>query len=326
MEDYPPGAWELDRPEIAHWLRNFVDMSPSTLLQRVRLTIQALSARIAELDIVDEEEDEDGIEVDSPSIALHPPPTVAQGALSENIPKVRRVSFEFVHYLTDRQCTTCIDNGHYCLRKANQKYGARCTVCAKLRKKCSIVEEVKISSPHSRKASRSKKVPSMEEVAIAVDIPDPNPQSFIGALKQGIKRKLTDRSPEAASSSMRPPATQAQLGARSSASLPLPFAFEEIAPPPSSSPSIRSFASSQSANFETERLRMLLNESQEDLRFQQHQHEQQVAEMARRFDEQQRRWQNKLATQQAFYESMYGGDGDDGKGGSVASGSKTRRK
>ena len=149
MADYPPGAWELDHPEIAHWLRDFIDMSPLTLLQRVRLNIQVLSARIAELDLVDEEEDEDDVEVDSPSIAPPPPPTITQGALSKNIPKVCCISFEFVHYLTDRQCTTCIDNGHYCLQKANQKYRARCTVCAKLHKKCSIVEEVKISSPHS---------------------------------------------------------------------------------------------------------------------------------------------------------------------------------
>jgi len=92
MFNYPPGAWELDQPNFITWVIELEEVSPSKGLLQVQATIQSLSAQIAELDIVpdeEEEEEEEEEDKDEQAPVTQPQlPPANKEVLVENIPKV----------------------------------------------------------------------------------------------------------------------------------------------------------------------------------------------------------------------------------------------
>jgi hypothetical protein len=105
------------------------------------------------------------------------------------------------------------------------------------------------------------------------DIPDDSPpknkkvtgKGIVKALTKSFKRKQAERSPEVPQPSKKP---SVQSFSPSISSLHIPTA-ETPGPPLTTTPSfvsIHSFESDTGRNFEAERLRLLLNASQEDLR------------------------------------------------------------
>jgi len=82
-------------------------------------------------------------------------------------------------------------------------------------------------------------------------------------------------------------------------------------------------ASGQSANFETDRFWMLLNQSQEDLHIQKDQYERDMSEMNHCLVEQEHRWKSKIDAQTTLYSSAFGEPFDDDSAALITSGRKT---
>jgi hypothetical protein len=174
------------------------------------------------------------------------------------------------------------------MRRVNQPLGVRCTVCASAKRKCSLVEESKLS-----KASPTKSTLSLEpeEPVEEASPKDKKGKGVLSTLARSFKkRKGADRSPEATLSSKK------SFVRPSSPSLSsYTPAVSSMGPPLSASPSYSSFDSLQSLskrNYEAERLKVLLNASQENLRLQQD-----------HFIERERKQQEAFDLERAIYES-----------------------
>lgn len=128
---------------------------------------------------------------------------------------------------------------------------------------------------------------------------------ILGALAKSLKRKTSDRSPEATISSKKggprgtlvgvivpsppiPHSSYTQLPVRTSAPSSVISVSDEPAPPLSSSPSLVSFTSTapdrENRDFELNRLNVLLNASQENLALQRRQFEEREKLQQAQFD------------------------------------------
>lgn len=176
------------------------------------------------------------------------------------------------------QCGRCETTGKYCLRRADQEFGARCTSCATSRRKCSLVPDVKPGRSSPTKASQSL------DVEIPVETSSSKRQKgkgVLSALTQSFKRKINDRSPEVAQSAKK---TSVRQPSPTLSTMQLPRS--EIGEPPlTRTPSYISFESFESsANFEADHLRLLLNASQEDLRLERSRFEEREKRQAETFE------------------------------------------
>jgi hypothetical protein len=171
--------------------------------------------------------------------------------------------------------------------------GVRCTGCAARKKACNLVADAKASLARVREPSIE--IGSGEDEVVEVDEGKTETPKKKGIFSAFTNRKRTqaDRSPEESSHSEKPrhrfklvgvdipppPIPHShyqQLGSRLSPPSSATVPPEESAPPLSSSPSLASFDSAGSESgrlYEVERLKLLLNASQESLRLQRQQYE-----------------------------------------------------
>jgi hypothetical protein len=209
----------------------------------------------------------------------------------------------------------------------------RCTYCASKKKKCTNVVRSQ-GSPKKAKGQGKKKAETVEmdeddegEEEDVVEVVEESPKSskgkgILSSLAKGFKRKLADRSPEAAvasESSSRfqmvcvsipapplPHSAYIQLGARASTSSVVSYPTGEMGPPLSSSPSLASFDSHGSGpgrHYEVEHLKLLLSASQEDLRIQQENFDEERKMLQRRLEERDTRYRERAEKERAVYEA-----------------------
>jgi len=217
MEEFPPGAWELPRPNIATWADDLRKAYPSNGVNNARGRLFQLASRVDAVNhVIMHDDDEEGDNEEIPESALMPPPPVpkqkkqAKGKqpavpnLVENTPSVRPTSHLFCcNEITIRlQCARCVEAGVTCTRRLEQPHGARCTFCAGKKRACSLCKDAR--SP--RKMSVSSEVieigDDQEEEDVAEEENEPTVEkekkSILHSLAKGFKRKHGDRSPEAA--------------------------------------------------------------------------------------------------------------------------------
>ena len=144
---------------------------------------------------------------------------------------------------------------------------------------------------------------------VVEDVSPSKGKTIFGSIAKTLKRKTSQRSPEAATTSKKgsrhslvcvdvpkppiPLTSYVQLGSRPSAPSSSISISEEPAPPLSSSPSLASFNSTGSdQQFEIQRLQHLLTASQEDLVFQKQHYEEQL-----------RRQEERIAAERALFQS-----------------------
>lgn len=139
----------------------------------------------------------------------------------------------------------------------------------------------------------SKDQPPKERRAEDVEEPEeesPKSKKGKGVLKTVIssfKRNREDKSSEASSPKKKSTPAPSLISQEQPQSI-----LGSMGPPPTSSPSFSSFESAKERNYEAERLRILLNASQEDLRLQRE-----------HFIERERRQQESFDAERALYEA-----------------------
>jgi hypothetical protein len=216
-----------------------------------------------------------------------------------------------------------------CYRHESQLPGTRCTSCARKKKGCTNVVGGK-SAGSSKKKGKSPEIEEEAEEEVIEESPPPEKKGkgIMGALKSLNKRTLSDRSPEEAPSPSKPRRRFNLVGVivpnpplphseyiqlPSLSSNPpsvVPSAAADIAPPLSSSPSLASFHSTASdQSYEIERLKLLLNASQEDLSLQRQEFENREHRLQNRFDAERKVYEARIR-------SLQGGDRGEGGSGS----------
>lgn len=106
LETFPPGAWELPRPNISHWNDELANAFPSNGLNRARSRVSSIGRRLDVIKQVPlrEDEEDDGAgwgEPDSyPSMMPPPPPPLTRRSAKDDslIVNDPSVSLTFASY------------------------------------------------------------------------------------------------------------------------------------------------------------------------------------------------------------------------------------
>jgi hypothetical protein len=316
MEAYTGYDWGFSRPNILHWATVLEQLEGPFDTRLVCKRIQSLARRLKVIaGKMEEEEEEEGEREDPVNETYSHTNKVSSTFLSDKF----RLSFHL-------QCVRCEEKNKECLYYYSQEVGTRCLACAKARRGCSFVTQAKATPG---KAARGKKAPEHEdeganEEAEVVELeitPPKTKKGLLGTISSKLsgKRKIDDRSPPEGPSSRKatphfqmvcvlvpdPPRPLSDyhqvVPTRSPSVRPDP-----MGPPLSTSPSFSSFeapGSNLRRNFEVDRLSLLLNASQEDLRTQQSHSEEDAVVMRRRYMDREKRIRDEFAKERALLRS-----------------------
>jgi hypothetical protein len=296
MEKFPPGAWEFARPSILTFLGDLSKAYPSKGLTIAREKLLDLGRRFDAVNWIEPEDDEDEEESEEVAIVEEKPLRRSRRVVEVNEDEEDEEVDELEGFLVnDPPCEKCQGRKTVCLRRSDQPEGSRCVYCSQSKRGCSLLAVSKTP----QKSRGKKPAPEGEVVEEEVEKTSKG-KGIFSAISKSFKRKQEDRSPEAAfqESPSRYPSTYAQPSISS-------FSDAMGPPPTSSAPSMISFgsrASGASNNPEAAHLRLLLNASQEDLRLQVQQADEDRIALQRRYDAQLRRQQERFDAEREFYE------------------------